>query len=79
MIHMFKFLVCLIIFSVSLFSSPTVYGPTGLIEMPSAESIAYKQLNVAFDYSMNDNSDENSAQQNNFYYKLNLGFLNIGN
>ena len=47
----------LILYSSILFASPTIYGPTGVIEMPSAESIAYKQVNVAVDYAMNNYDD----------------------
>ncbi len=74
---MVKYLVCILLFSSTIFASPTIYGPTGLIEMPSAESIAYKQVNVAVDYSIN-NQEENSdgtlqGKKSNFYYKFNLG------
>jgi len=61
----------LILYSSILFASPTIYGPTGVIEMPSAESIAYKQVNVAVDYAMNNYDD--GEKKNNFYYKFNLG------
>jgi len=61
----------LIIFSISVFASPTIYGPTGLIEMPSAQSIAYKQVNFAVDYALN--NDEEGESKNNFFYKFNLG------
>ena len=47
----------LLFFISSLQASPTIYGPTGLIEVPTAESIAYKQVNVAVDYSINNNKD----------------------
>ena len=67
-----KFYLLLLLLTTTLFASPTVYGPTGLIEMPSAESIAYKQVNVAVDYSIN-NQEENANEKNNVYYKLNLG------
>ena len=61
----------LIIFSISVFASPTIYGPTGLIEMPSAQSIAYKQVNFAVDCALN--NDEEGESKNNFFYKFNLG------
>ena len=72
-----KFYLLLLLLTTTLFASPTVYGPTGLIEMPSAESIAYKQVNVAVDYSIN-NQEENANEKNNVYYKLNLDLLKIG-
>ena len=58
------------------FASPTIYGPTGLIEMPTAESIAYKQVNLAVDYSLTNsdpNNDLNSTDpENHFFYKFNF-------
>ena len=60
-------------------ASPTIYGPTGLIEMPTAESIAYKQVNLAVDYSLTNNDPNNALNsnakdpKNHFFYKFNLG------
>jgi hypothetical protein len=71
-----KFLVLLFILSISLFSSPTIYGPTGVIEMPSAESIAYKQVNMAIDYALGNNSSDDadgSGDDAQLFYKFNLG------
>ena len=42
---MTKILSLIFLLNTLLVASPTIYGPTGLIEMPSAESIAYKQVN----------------------------------
>lgn len=67
-----KLILLLFLFTISLNASPTIYGPTGLIEMPTAESVAYKQVNLAVDYSVNNNSDEDNGE-NEFYYKFNLG------
>ena len=36
--------------AVSVFSETTLNGPTGLIEMPTAKAIEYKQFSVAVDY-----------------------------
>ena len=59
---------------VCLNADPTIYGPTGLIEMPTAHSIGYKQVNVAVDYAIdNSNKDSNKDSDNHFYYKFNLG------
>ena len=57
------------------FASPTLYGPTGLIEMPTAESIAYKQVNLGIDYSLTSNSSntEDANKENHLFYKFNLG------
>jgi hypothetical protein len=68
-----KCFLLLLVFTSALMASPTVYGPTGLIEMPSAESIAYKQVNVAIDYSINNQDQDSDKTTNNFYYKFNLG------
>jgi hypothetical protein len=61
----------------SLYANPSIYGPTGLIEIPTAESIAYKQVNFAVDYAIENNdqdSTEDSSKNNNkVYYKFNLG------
>jgi hypothetical protein len=54
-------------------ANPSIYGPTGLIEMPTAESIAYKQVNFAIDYSMQNDKDSNDKDNNELYYKFNLG------
>ena len=69
-----KVLLVLFLLNFTLFASPTVYGPTGLIEMPSAESIAYKQVNFAFDYSIASvEGDEDDQSDPQFFYKFNLG------
>ncbi|MFC1752634.1 hypothetical protein ACFL96_04485 [Thermoproteota archaeon] len=49
-------------------ADPTVYGPTGLIMMPTAESLRYKEFNVGFDYCLGGDSEEEML-----YYKVNLG------
>lgn len=54
-------------------ASPTVYGPTGLIEMPTAESIAYKQVNLAVDYTIKSESNDSTRTNNDVFYKVNLG------
>lgn len=48
-------------------ASPTIYGPSGLISIPTAEALKYKEMNVALDYYQD--SEANQSQ----YYKLNLG------
>ena len=71
MIKIFSLILSL---NIMLFASPTIYGPTGLIEMPSAESISYKQVNVAFDYSLANSSDDQAdTAEPQFFYKFNLG------
>ena len=48
-------------------ANPSIYGPTGLIEMPTAESIAYKQVNFAIDYSMQNDKDSNDKDNIELY------------
>lgn len=53
-----------ILLCTSLIALPTVTGPTGLITLPTAEILNYKQYNSAFDY-----------QQDLYSYKVNVGAL----
>ena len=49
--------------------------------MPTAESIAYKQINLGIDYSLTSSreGDEGADKENHLYYKFNLGsFENWG-
>jgi hypothetical protein len=55
--------------SAPVLAGPTLYGPSGLIEMPTAESLRYKEFNVAADYVM----DPLYPTANSLYYKANLG------
>ena len=50
---------------------PTMYGPTGLITMPTAEILNYKQFNGAFDYQLN--LDDTGLSKS--FYKFNVGAL----
>lgn len=71
-----KLLLPMLLFNSIIYASPTLYGPTGLIEMPTAESVAYKQVSMAFDYALDNDEDqlsENEQKNKTFYYKLNLG------
>ncbi|MBT3580893.1 hypothetical protein HOC37_00545 [bacterium] len=54
------------------YAAPNIYGSSGLIEMPTAESLQYKEFNVGLDYSV---KSEATPSSNNgvYYYKLNLG------
>ena len=52
-------------------AGPTMKGATGLITMPTAEILQYKEYNMAADYQINmDNSDDST-----YYYKMNVGAL----
>ncbi len=65
-------LLCLFGFTSTLFAAPTIYGPTGLITVPTAEALKYQEFNAGMDYmwgSTNGNANNNQA----WYYKLNFG------
>ena len=47
-------------------ASTSINGPTGLITIPTAESLEYKEYSIGFDYLANGSKDE-------LKYKLNLG------
>lgn len=70
-----KIILILIIFSFSSSSfaflttpSPTITGSTGLIRMPTADVLPYKNVNFGLDMGMNQVTDKTSI-----YYKMNLG------
>lgn len=50
----------------TLTAAPTINGPTGLIMVPTAESLQYKEMNVALDYKLS-----NTTQQH--FLKFNFG------
>ena len=52
------------------YAVPTISGPSGLITMPSAEILHYKEYNIAYDYLYN--LDSNDSKN---YYKMNVGGL----
>jgi len=58
----------MLIVATSLTAGPTIFGPSGLIVIPTAESLKYKQFNMAVDYAVN--PDTNTSQ---WFYKFNLG------
>lgn len=56
-----------------IFALPTITGPTGLITMPTAESLKYKEVNMGYDYIITDDPDNDQ-----WFYKANLGtFENV--
>jgi len=57
-----------ILYSTLLFAIPTIQGPSGLISVPTAESLKFKEFNIAVDSILNE--DEKSQS---LYYKVNLG------
>jgi hypothetical protein len=50
------------------YSAPTIYGPSGLITIPTAEALKYKEFNIGMDNKIN-----GSTATNEWYYKANLG------
>lgn len=54
------------------FPAPALNGPTGLIRLPSADVIPYKNFNLGADYGTTMASSGASAESN-VYYKMNLG------
>ncbi|RAP28003.1 hypothetical protein DID78_05525 [Candidatus Marinamargulisbacteria bacterium SCGC AG-343-D04] len=64
-------LLLLILVSQRIIANPTISGPTGLVTMPSAEILKYKEYNLGFDYSFNLDDSKNSKN----YYKMNVGAL----
>ena len=62
-----------ILFTVNVLASPTIYGPTGLIEMPSAEAVAYKQISVGVDYSIQTLDSEGTFITNLIWDHLKIG------
>jgi hypothetical protein len=53
----------------TLLATPSLSGPTGLITIPTAEALSYKEFNLGFDYLYSKVSEDND----DWLYKLNLG------
>ncbi|MSR88523.1 MAG: hypothetical protein EXS67_02590 [Candidatus Margulisbacteria bacterium] len=68
-----KFLATFLIFSSFIFVSSlearsTLNGPTGLVTMPTAEALKYKEFNLSYDYLF-----AKKATNDSWSYKANLG------
>ncbi len=61
----------LLLSPLSVEAGSSIYGPTGLLQMPTAEALQYKQFSVAGDYLFNSTSSDSLKDQ--FFYKVNLG------
>ena len=57
-----------ILLSTLVHAIPTIQGPSGLITVPTAESLKYKEFNFAIDSILNEDDKSQSL-----YYKVNLG------
>ena len=55
--------------SLAITAAPSINGPTGLITIPTAESLSYKEFNIGFDYLYSKVNEDND----DWVYKLNLG------
>jgi len=56
------------------FPSPAVNGPTGVVRIPSADVIPYKNFNLGADYGTDMMTNGSSNQQQpTLFYKMNLG------
>jgi len=49
-------------------AASSIYGPSGLIAMPTAESLLYKEVQISYDYLK---YSSNAADQS--FYKINMG------
>lgn len=67
-------LLCLLSLSTTAFATPSLSGTTGLITVPTAEALRYKEYSLAYDYVL----DENYANEDDWRYSVNIGtFHNI--
>ncbi|MFA4843715.1 MAG: hypothetical protein WC632_02040 [Candidatus Margulisiibacteriota bacterium] len=55
------------------FPAPALNGPTGLIRIPSADCIPYKNFNIGADYGTTISSGGTTSTEGVVSYKLNLG------
>ena len=77
-------LICFIFFghmASLLLSAPSLNGHTGLITIPTAEALNYKEFNTGFDYIIHntnkdpDSLDETKNSDNEWFYKVNFGLF----
>jgi hypothetical protein len=55
------------------FPGPAMSGPTGLVRIPSADVILYKNFNIGLDYGSTLSSAPGASAESAVYYKMNLG------
>lgn len=53
--------------------APEINGPTGVVRMPSADVIPYKNFNLGMDYGTTVTSGGSATGEAVLYYKMNLG------
>lgn len=56
-----------------IFPAPAINGPTGLIRIPSADCIPYKNFNIGADYGTTISSGGSASTEGVVSYKMNLG------
>jgi len=54
-------------------SAPSIGGPTGLLEMPTAERLQYQEYNLGVDYLGDARTIDSDLEKSSHYYKLNIG------
>ncbi len=54
-------------------AAPSIGGPTGLIEMPTAERLQYQEYNLGIDYLGDARIIDADRDKSAHYYKLNIG------
>ncbi len=64
-------IIALLSLCTAVYAAPTIGGATGLIKVPTAEALKYKEGNLALDYISGQDSDGQSLNQ--WAYKMNLG------
>lgn len=52
-----------------LFAVPTIYGPTGLITIPTAESVQFREFSMSGDYLFTNSTPKSET----WFYKINMG------
>ena len=55
------------------YAAPTIHGPTGLIEMPTADVLRYQEYTVGIDYLAEARSVSDPRHEDSNFYKFNIG------
>lgn len=74
MIKVFRtILVLLLLLSSTAFAISSIYGPTGLITIPTAESVQFREFSIAADYLFTNTTSTTVVKNDAYYYKMNMG------
>ncbi|MBU0581201.1 MAG: YjbH domain-containing protein, partial [Candidatus Margulisbacteria bacterium] len=74
-------LVLLMLWSSGVLATPSVYGPTGLVTMPTAEGLTYKQFNTGLNYVppyLKGEEDDNGDIEGKDYHGIISYYGNLG-